>query len=46
MATWARGKGQVSYTVFTLKKICQISLPVTFLLTAHAQQSLDAKVSK
>ena len=46
MATWARVKGQVSHTVFSWKKVCQILLSVTLVLTTHAQQSLIAKVSK
>ena len=31
---------------FREKKVCQNSVPVTFIPTAHAQQSLVAKVSK
>ena len=38
MATWARVKGQVCHTVLSWKKVCQNCLPVTFMLTAHAQQ--------
>ena len=45
-ATWARVKGQVSQTVFPEKKVCQNLVPVTFIPTAHARQSLVAKVSK
>ena len=46
MATWARVKGQFSHTVFREKKVCRNLVPVTFIPTAHAQQSLVAKVSK
>ena len=46
MATWARVKGKFSHTVFPEKKVCQNLVPVTFIPTAHAQQSLVAKVSK
>ena len=46
MAIWARVNGQVSHTVFREKKVCQNLVPVTFIPTAHAQQSLVAKVFK
>ena len=46
MATWARVKDQVSHTVFLWKKVCQNFVPVTFIPTAHSQQSLVAKVTK
>ena len=46
MATWARVKGQVSHTVLSETKVCQNLVPVTFIPTAHAQQSFVAKVSK
>ena len=38
MATWTRVKGQVCHTVLSWKKVCQNFVPVTFMLTKHAQQ--------